>query len=93
MELIVEPREYTAHLMRVAAAHDDLIVRDNRTDTWAIRQDEIQEFIALTVALKRGTLEEELFALPKVEVASLEWFMVRRPLAVLWVPGQMTWLL
>jgi hypothetical protein len=88
---LIEPTEYSAMLLRVAITHDDLVVRDNITDTWVIRQDEIDEFIALTVAIKRGTLEEELFALPKVEPADIRWFSLHRPLVVLWVPGR-SWL-
>ena len=86
MDIVIEQTDYLALLARINASRDNAVVRDNLDVTWSVWYD--IDYWANTVAKPIMDIEEEILA-PEVIIkqADVQWFIARRPLAVLWRPG------
>lgn len=86
MDVVIEPTDYLVLLAKITGEKDTAVVRDNLACTWNLWYD--VDYWANTVARPFMNLEEELHE-PEIIIkqANLQWFIARRPLAVLWVPG------
>lgn len=86
MDIVIEHTDYLALLAKIIGTRDNAIVRDNLDCTWSVWYD--VDYWANTVARPILDMEEEILE-PEVIIkqANVQWFIARRPLAVLWTPG------